>query len=164
MEIEIRRIQAHETAGAMRLLAAWNMAPVAPSAENPDPERSDLDSENTFVAIRDGIVVGVCSYIIHSADTAETASMAVDPSVKGLGIGYRLQMARLAEMKRRGIRRVRTETDREETIRWYVRKFGYRIIGTNPKKHAFSLPDVDHWTVLELNLEDFSADDPVSAR
>jgi hypothetical protein len=23
---------------------------------------------------------------------------------------------------------------------------------TNPKKHAFSLPDVDVWTVLELDL------------
>jgi hypothetical protein len=55
-------------------------------------------------------------------------------------------------MRRRGVRRVRTETDRPATVRWYVRRFGYRVVGTNPKKHAFSLPDVDVWTVLELEL------------
>jgi hypothetical protein len=47
---------------------------------------------------------------------------------------------------------VRTETDRPATVRWYVRRFGYRVVGTNPKKHAFSLPDVAVWTVLELDL------------
>ncbi len=57
-------------------------------------------------------------------------------------------------MRRRGVRRVRTETDRPATVRWYVRRFGYRIVGTNPKKHVFSRPDVDHWTVLNLDLAD----------
>ena len=41
---------------------------------------------------------------------------------------------------------------RPETIRWYVERFGYRIVGSNPKKHDFSLPGVDSWTVLELDL------------
>jgi len=57
-------------------------------------------------------------------------------------------------MKSRGIRQVLTETDRPEVVQWYVRKFGYRIAGTRRKKHAFSLPGVDHWTVLELSLRD----------
>ncbi len=57
-------------------------------------------------------------------------------------------------MRRRGVRRVRTETDRPATVRWYVRRFGYRIVGNNPKKHVFSRPDVDHWTVLNLDLAD----------
>jgi predicted N-acetyltransferase YhbS len=96
--------------------------------------------------------VGVGSYLLHSDALAETASLAVSPEVKGSGIGARLQVARLEEMLARGIRRVRTETDRPETIAWYQRKFGYRIVGSNPKKHAFSLPDVDVWTVLELDL------------
>jgi hypothetical protein len=47
---------------------------------------------------------------------------------------------------------VRTETDRPDTVRWYVKRFGYRIVGTTPKKHAFSREDVDYWTVLELDL------------
>ena len=70
----------------------------------------------------------------------------------GKGIGYRLQAARLEEIRRRGFSRVRTETDRPETVAWYKRRFGYREVGTNPKKHDFGLPDVDHWTVLELDL------------
>ncbi len=77
-----------------------------------------------------------------------------DPAYRGFGVGYRLQQARMAEKRDLGIRRIRTETDRAETISWYIRKFGYRKIGSNPKKHAFSLPDVDHWTVLELKLGD----------
>ncbi|MBI3223125.1 MAG: hypothetical protein HYZ46_08735 [Nitrosomonadales bacterium] len=55
-------------------------------------------------------------------------------------------------MKQHGISKVRTETDRPETIDWYIKKFGYRIVGTHRKKHDFSLPDVDFWTVLELDL------------
>jgi len=31
-------------------------------------------------------------------------------------------------------------------------RFGYRVVGTVPKKHVFSLPDVSHWTLLELDL------------
>ena len=58
-------------------------------------------------------------------------------------------------MKALGIRTVHTETDREETVDWYVRKFGYQRIGTNPKKHDFSLPDIDEWVVLRLDLDDY---------
>jgi catechol 2,3-dioxygenase-like lactoylglutathione lyase family enzyme len=58
-------------------------------------------------------------------------------------------------MYRRGIRKVRTETDRVETIDWYKAKFGYREIGKNPKKHDFSLTDINEWTVLELDLDDY---------
>ncbi|MPM97535.1 hypothetical protein SDC9_144709 [bioreactor metagenome] len=56
-------------------------------------------------------------------------------------------------MRRRGIRRVRTEADRPETIHWYVDRFGYRIVGTAKKRHPFSRLDRDAWTVLELDLQ-----------
>jgi 3-keto-5-aminohexanoate cleavage enzyme len=131
------------------------MAPVEPSDDIENPERSVLDVGKSFVAVDSGRVVGVCSYILHSPELAETASLAVDPSCRGKGIGYRLQVARLNEMKRIGIRKVHTETDREETIKWYINKFGYRRTGSNPKKHDFSLTDVDTWTVLQLELDDY---------
>ena len=51
------------------------------------------------------------------------------------------------------MKRLRTETDRAETVDWYIRKFGYRKVGVNPKKHNFSLSDVDEWVVLELDLD-----------
>jgi 3-keto-5-aminohexanoate cleavage enzyme len=98
--------------------------------------------------------VGVASYILHGPRRAETTSLAVDPRWRGSGVGEKLHRARLAEMKALGVEEIFTETDRPEVIAWYVRKFGYRVAGTRRKKHAFSLPDVDHWTVLELSLLD----------
>jgi len=143
-----------DLAGALQILSLWNMAPLAPSAEVPDPERTSIEIANAFVAEAEGRIVGTCSYFILDDGWAETASLAVDPAPRFAGIGVSLQQARLDEMRRRGVRRVRTETDRPATVRWYVRRFGYRIVGTSPKKHAFGLPDVDHWTVLNLDLAD----------
>ena len=153
--IIIRKMTPADMAPVMDILAKWNMAPVTPSKETPDPERSTIKIGNTFVAVSDDKVVGVGSYLEVDDDVAETASLAVDPLYKGKGIGFRLQVARLKEMKDRGFLRVRTETDRPKTIQWYVRKFGYRKIGQNPKKHAFSLANVNVWTVLELDLDEF---------
>jgi len=136
----------------MSLLQKWNMAPIAPSVDVPDPERSSINIRNTFVALDGSRLIGVGSYLDISRKVAETASLAVDPNFKGMGVGFALQDARLKEMAARGFETVRTETDRPETIQWYVRKFGYRIIGKNPKKHDFSLKDVRYWTVLELDL------------
>jgi hypothetical protein len=59
---------------------------------------------------------------------------------------------RLAELRAHGVERVRTESDRSAIVDWYVRKYGYRVVGTARKKHSFGLENVDHWTVLELDL------------
>jgi len=153
MDIIIRKMVLEDMEAVIGVLSRWNMAPVKPSPDNPEPERSSVNVENSFVAVEGSRVVGVSSYIVHSPEFAETASFAVDPGYTGKGIGYRLHAARLKEMREKGIKRVRTETDRPETIRWYVEKFGYKVTGKNKKKHSFSLPDVDYWTVLELDLE-----------
>jgi len=158
MSVLIRKMSSDDYDAAIVILDKWNMAPVAPSDDIENPERSVLDVEKSFVAVDDGRVVGVCSYIVHNPELAETASLAVDPSCRGQGVGYLLQVARLKEMKQIGIRIVHTETDRDDTINWYIRKFGYKRIGTNPKKHDFSLPDVDKWVVLQLNLDDYEID------
>lgn len=151
-DIVIRKMRDSDVPACMAILESWNMAPRPPSADTPEPERTGIDVANGFVAEVDARIVGTCGYIVHSAELAETASLAVDPSFKGGGVGFLLQQARLDEMRQRGIRRVRTETDRPDTIRWYVERFGYRVVGTAPKKHAFSLAEVNHWTVLELDL------------
>ncbi len=155
MPVKIRKMRSEDYAASMQILDQWNMAPVGPSAGLQNPERSELNIHHSFVADDDGTIVGVCSYIVHSPELAETASLAVDPSYQGLGLGYQLQLARLKAMKARGIRKVHTETDREDTINWYIRKFGYVQTGTNPKKHDFSLADVDEWTVLQLDLDKY---------
>ncbi|MFO7570226.1 MAG: GNAT family N-acetyltransferase [Smithellaceae bacterium] len=153
----IRKMVPDDLDAVLRILAKWNMAPVSASREIPDPERSTIHLANTFVACDGDAVVGVASYIDLSLYIAETASLAVDPAYKGCGIGFRLQEARLEEMVRRGFHKVVSETDRPMTIDWYIRHFGYRIVGTHPKKHTFSLPDVDQWTVLELDLAKYEA-------
>jgi N-acetylglutamate synthase-like GNAT family acetyltransferase len=140
--------------GALTVLRQWNMAPLTPSAEVPEPERTGIAIDNPFVAEADGRIVGTCSYFILDDGWAETASLAVDPDPRFAGVGVLLQQARLDEMRKRGVRHVRTETDRPAAVRWYVRRFGYRIVGTVPKKHPFSLPDVDQWTVLNVDLVD----------
>lgn len=153
-QVEIRKAREDELSRAVEILAHWNMAPRARSTECPDPERTGLSPDLTFVALADGRIVGVASFVLLGGGWAETASLALDPAWRGKGLGEQLQRARLAEMKALGIRHVRTEADRPETIAWYVRKFGYRVAGTAPKKHDFSLPDVGYWTVLTLDLGD----------
>ena len=151
-DVVIRRMREADRPAAMNILAYWNMAPQPPSADVPDPERSALIVENSFVAIADGVVVGVASYILHADRVAETASLAVAPAWLGSLVGEQLQSARLIEMRARGVERVRTESDRREIVDWYIRKYGYRVVGTARKKHSFGLENVDHWTVLELDL------------
>ena len=120
MDIVIRKMCPEDVDAVITILESWNMAPIPPSADNPDPERSSINVQNSFVAVSGSQIVGVCSYIEHSEELAETASLAVDPEYRGEGIGYRLQVARLEEMRRKGIKKVRTETDRPETIDWYI--------------------------------------------
>jgi ribosomal protein S18 acetylase RimI-like enzyme len=133
------------------LLAAWNMAPI-PARTEAEAEATGLDPAHTFVAVHAGRIVGVSSYVLTGPDSAQTQSLAVDPAWRGRGLGERLQRTRLEALRAQGIRQLRTEADRPETIAWYVRKFGYRVIGTVPKKQRFSLPEVTEWTVLRLEL------------
>ena len=137
------------------ILSQWNMKPTPASNEVPDPERTKIDVDCCFVARSGNDVVGVASYIIHSDTLAETASLAVDRRYTGQGIGSSLQMARMTDLWKRGIRTLRTEADRPETVAWYKKHFGYKEIGHNPKKHAFGLLDVEEWVVLECDLGAF---------
>jgi len=152
MAIEIRKMQPSDSEQVMRLLAHWNLAPVAPSRDLPDPERTELIVANTHVAADGDRIVGVCSFIQHSPTLAEGASLAVDPAYHRLGIAERLATAIRREMYSRGVRTVRLESDRPESISWLVRHRGYKVVGTVPKRHAFGAPEIDHWTVLELDL------------
>jgi predicted N-acetyltransferase YhbS len=152
-DITIRKMREEDRPAVMEILGRWNMAPITPSPELPDPERSTIAADGTAIVATVGDrIVGVASYILHGEGQAETASLAVDPAWRGKGVGERLQAARLAALKARGVKYVRTECDRPEVVAWYCRKFGYRSVGTTPKKHPFSLAGVDHWTVLELDL------------
>ena len=157
MSVAVRKMRTGDLPRVLEILSDWNMAPVAPSAEIPHPERSEFLVANALVAELDGRVVGCCSYFVISETVCETASLAVDRDCAGRGVGRALHTARLVEMKRRGAHRVITEADRPETVRWYLAHFPYRITGTQPKRHRFGDPAIDHWNVLELDLDDVKA-------
>jgi predicted N-acetyltransferase YhbS len=155
MKILIRKMRSEDMHAAMDILSGWNMAPFGPTSEIADPIRSSLDIDNSFVALDGDKIVGVCSYVIHTPEIAETASLAVYAEYQGKGIGYSLQVARLRAMKAKGIRKLITHADRPETIGWYVRKFGYKKTGKEKKKHPWSRHDIDYRTVLELDLDKY---------
>ena len=151
----IRKMRETDRPRVLEILAAWNMAPQPVTEAIPRSERTTVDSATTYVAEVAGRVVGVASYILHDAGKGETAGLAVDPAVRGTGVGEELQHARLAEMKRIGVMTVVTDSDRPWVIDWYRRKFGYVVRGTKPKLHAFGERDIDSWTVLELDLDSY---------
>ncbi len=152
MAVHIRKMVDSDRADVTRLLAHWNIAPLAPSKDVPEPERTELIVENTHVAVDGARIVGVISFIQRSPTLGEGASFVLDPDYRGQGIGEQLGDASRQEMYERGIRRSRSEADRPETIRWLLHR-GHRIVGTVPKRHAFGAADVDHWTCFEIDLE-----------
>lgn len=151
MAIEIRKMHTSDLEQVMNLLARWNIAPIAPSREVPLPERTEVIVDNTFVALDDDRIIGVCSFIQQSPLIGEGASTAVDPAYHRRGVGDQLALAVRREMYARGVRIVRSETDRPETVRWLIGR-GHRVIGTVPKRHAFGSPEITEWTVLEFDL------------
>jgi N-acetylglutamate synthase-like GNAT family acetyltransferase len=152
MAIEIRKMQPSDFMQVMKLLAHWNLAPLAPSREVPVPERTEVIVDNTYIALDGNGIVGVCSFIQHSPVLAEGASLAVDPAYHGRGVGDKLALAVRHEMIARGVRTIRSESDRPETIQWLVGR-GHRIVGSVPKRHAFGAHGITEWTVLEFDLD-----------
>jgi N-acetylglutamate synthase-like GNAT family acetyltransferase len=152
VDIVIRPMREEDHDEVVTLLARWNLAPAAPTPAVPEPERTQVIVDNTFVALDGDRIVGVCSHIRLSETLAEGASLAVDPAYHGSGVGEKLMRAGRREMYARGIRKIRSESDRPRTIAWLVKRFGYRVVGTAPKRHAFGESGIGHWTVLECDL------------
>lgn len=133
----------------LAVLATANMHHV------PSPEMEDFDVGDWFVAEVDGSVVGVAGFRLlddGGGPVGKTTLLAVHPEQRGSGIGRDLQELRMRRMRAAGATRVITNADRPETIAWYERHFGYRVVGEVPKLHEFGRPDVDRWTTLEAAL------------
>ena len=121
----------------------------------PSPEMDDFDVGRWYVAEDDARIVGVAGFKMLLADggpVGKTTLLAVHPEERGRGIGMSLQELRMNLMREAGASRVITNADRPETIEWYKRHFGYKVVGEIAKLHEFGLPDVDRWTTLEASL------------
>jgi len=146
MDMVIEKAKQSDRTAIMAILKQVNMHNI------PSQEMPELTYENYFVAKINDEVVGFCGYKILSATEAKTELMAVDRNCRGKGIGYRLQLRRMEDMIEKGIEILITNTDIPETIEWYKKNFGYQEKGKLKKLHEYSRPDIDHWTILQVNL------------
>ena len=147
MNYTIERATLDDYAAILSVMEPWNMHHV------PSAEMEELDLSCFFVARLSGHVAGAAGYKLLSPEKGKTTLLGIRPQFSGMGIGRDLQNAMLDTMYKAGIRKVLTNTDRPETILWYKKHYGYRQIGTLKKICDFSLPDVDHWCTLEMDLE-----------
>jgi ribosomal-protein-alanine N-acetyltransferase len=121
----------------------------------PSPEMPELDWRHCCVALIEGRVVGLSGYRLLPDGTAKTTLMAVLSEYRGLHLGHALQTWRMRLLRELGIRTLVTNADRPETIEWYKRHFGYRAVGHVPKEHEFGRSDIDSWTTLQVDLQEW---------
>ncbi len=146
-----RAADASDWDAVLRVLATANFLPV------PSPEVPEFDLDRAFVAEDEGEIVGVSGFKVMPDGSGKTTLMAVHPRYRGRGVGQRLQELRMEAMLEGGCTKVVTNADRPATIAWYQRKFGYRAVGSVAKLHEFGDPEIDRWTTLEADLEDWAA-------
>lgn len=153
----VEKIDEADKPQVMALLKQVNMHHV------PSPEMPEITWENYYVVRLDGRVAGFCGFKILSDTEAKTELMAVDNVCRGLGLGLKLQAFRMREMARRGIKTLTTNCDLPASIAWYKKHFGYAEVGRLKKEHEFSSPDIDHWTTLRVDLEQWAAESAETA-
>ena len=130
----------------LKIMEPWNMHRV------PSPEMEEIDITCFFVARIGRKMVGASGYRVLSQTLGKTTLLAVLPEYGQEGIGRMLQDARLKAMFRLGIKKVITNADRPETIKWYKKHFGYYEVGTLKKVSSFGDDKITHWTTLEMDL------------
>ncbi|MHA2218441.1 MAG: GNAT family N-acetyltransferase [Candidatus Hodarchaeales archaeon] len=145
-DFEIKHADKNETSQIMKILELANMHYI------PSKEMPELGLKNFLVAKIEGKIVGVCGFKMISKTKGKTTLLAVHPKYRGNGIGSALQIKRMNEMIKRGAVKIITNADNPKTIDWYKKKFGYKEIGKLRKFHEFGVPEIDHWTTLELDI------------
>jgi 3-keto-5-aminohexanoate cleavage enzyme len=135
--------------GILAVMRPFNMHNV------PSVEMEELDISCFFVARMQGRIVGAAGYKLLGPGQGKTTLLGVLPECSGMGIGKDLQHRRMEVMRSKGVRTLTTNADRPDTILWYKKHYGYRQVGTLKKLCSFGLENVDHWTTLQTDLEDY---------
>ncbi len=152
MNYKITLANNNDREGILYVLKQYNMHHI------PSPEMKELDIQHFFVAKIKSKIVGAAGYKMLSATDGKTTLMGVLPEFSGLGIGKELQHKRMKTMYDLGAKKLTTNVDRNETIVWYKKHFGYKEVGTLKKKCLFGREDMEYWTTIETNLEMYFAD------
>lgn len=141
--------------------ALWPAEAAGPAASVPGFSEANTQSAPSLCP---GDIVGASGWKMIAPGRGKTTLLGVDPAWSSLGLGGRLQDARVHRMRSLGARTVLTNADRPESIRWYMKHYGCRVIGRIAKVADFGLCSVDYWTTLELDLDAFyqdKAEDPL---
>ncbi len=149
MNFKIEKARPQDRSAIIKVLEPWNMHRI------PSPEAEEMDLSCFFVAKIGENIVGVAGYKMLSDHKATTRLLAVYPEFQGSGIGKALQDIRLETMHKLGIKHVITYSDRPEIITWYKKHYGYQETGKLKKLCSHGLNSVDHWTILEINLDNY---------
>lgn len=150
MDYHIEKAGPGDLEAILAVMEPWNMHHV------PSLEMDVLDLSLFFVArTSDGRIIGAGGYKILSADEGKTTLLGVYPEFQGLGVGKALQERRLEAMYKAGVKYVTTNADHPETIIWYKKHYRYGVVGTLEKRCSFGLEDIDHWTTLRMDLQQF---------
>jgi len=149
VEFAIEKAGPDDLPSILEAMRPWNMH------RFPCSEMEELDVDSFFVARVKGQIVGAGGYKILSQTVGKTTLLGVLPEFTGSGIGRALQDARLEAMHRLGVKKVVTNADRTKTIDWYINRYGYVKMGTLKKTCSYGDPEIDRWTPLELDLEQY---------
>lgn len=149
MNYSIEKAQPGDRDAILKVMEVWNMHHV------PSPEMDELDLSTFFVARLSGRIIGAAGYKILSKERGKTTLLGIYPEFSGIGLGKELQLIRMEAMHKAGVKKVTTNADRPDIIVWYKKHFGYYEIGRLAKISPFGLTDVDSWTTLETDLDDF---------
>jgi uncharacterized protein (DUF849 family)/N-acetylglutamate synthase-like GNAT family acetyltransferase len=123
----------------------------------PSVEMEEIDFNCFFVVKVEKEIVGVAGYKLLSPTEGKTTLLGVLPEYSGMGLGKALQEKRMEVMHQAGIKKLTTNADRPATILWYKKHYGYREVGKLKKQRSFGWDEVDSWTTLETDLDDFFA-------
>ena len=93
----------------------------------------DLTALPTLVAEHAGEIVGVLTYVLHSADGAALEVVSIDAIDRHRGVGSALLTAAVETARSRGCERLWlvTTNDNLDALRFYQRR-GLRIVGVTP--------------------------------
>lgn len=149
MICETRKATEKDKEDIIAILKKWNMHHI------PSPEVEELDLSCFFVATSFGKVIGASGYKILSKNRGKTTLLAILPELQGYEIGKQLQDIRLEAMHEAGVKKVVTNSDDIKTINWYKKHYNYHTVGSLKKLCSFGLKNVNHWTTLEMDLDDF---------
>jgi len=149
-DVEIRRPDETDLPGICHCLRdhGFHMLGDGPTADPDFPQDVRLSVHNAvrevnleekcWVAIRDGEVLGFCSWAWqdYSRRIAKTVVLSVLCEVRRLGLDRWLLSQNQEEISAEGGRELHVWSDDPKAIAWYQQRLGYTLVGPEPLNHC----------------------------